>query len=473
MSSDQNRSTLGNPFFLGSLGLLVLNDQFLKSHFGNSITGKLSDFAGLFVVGFLVAAMARRHEYSEQLALLPIAIIFSAAKTIPAITNAIVGGLDLLLPWSNSVVTDPSDLIALVVMPLAPRALDQGTIQLRSWVKNGLILTTVFACTATSQLKVDPVNLGVTQDGQVVTAHDRDLHLGTTVDIEAEIAVTAEPIMVPKDTFENRAPKNEACANGDISHCFRINLSGTIEESVNGGEHWSTIWKIAPDSYATIAGARLEAISSETPLAPRDLEITTGGDLTAIVGDSTLVTRTVDGVWTNPDSSFRPWTLPLLIQLLLTSIVFYVAIALGLEMFKPKVLWAWIPTVAAATFSLMFGVSVADPGLPMFELAAMLLVGFCGFLVVLSIRRSKIANGPALALGLVAPPFLTLIAAIPLGVWKYANISTFEAAAVLSALATLVLAGLIYLATRQVDRNTIPPTPKVPAHPWLGPPPAI
>lgn len=37
-----------NPFFIISLILLVLNDLWLKQHFSNAITGKLSDFTGLF-----------------------------------------------------------------------------------------------------------------------------------------------------------------------------------------------------------------------------------------------------------------------------------------------------------------------------------------------------------------------------------------------------------------------------------------
>lgn len=43
---------LGNPFFLVSLGVLILNDWVLKAVFHNYVTGKLSDFAGLFAFPF-------------------------------------------------------------------------------------------------------------------------------------------------------------------------------------------------------------------------------------------------------------------------------------------------------------------------------------------------------------------------------------------------------------------------------------
>ena len=40
---------LTTPAFLLGLSLLMLNDWFWKAQFGNALTGKLSDFSGLFV----------------------------------------------------------------------------------------------------------------------------------------------------------------------------------------------------------------------------------------------------------------------------------------------------------------------------------------------------------------------------------------------------------------------------------------
>ena len=52
-----------SPWFLLSLGLLILNDHVLKAEFGNPLTGKLSDFAGIFAftwVGLLLVPKLRR-----------------------------------------------------------------------------------------------------------------------------------------------------------------------------------------------------------------------------------------------------------------------------------------------------------------------------------------------------------------------------------------------------------------------------
>ncbi|MFB9077989.1 hypothetical protein ACFFLS_04885 [Flavobacterium procerum] len=48
----RNLSRLGQPVFIFSLIILVLNDWLLKSIFHNFITGKLSDFTGLFAFPF-------------------------------------------------------------------------------------------------------------------------------------------------------------------------------------------------------------------------------------------------------------------------------------------------------------------------------------------------------------------------------------------------------------------------------------
>jgi hypothetical protein len=48
---------VGQPLFLCSVSLLVLNDWLFKSVFHNELTGKLSDFAGLFAFPFLFSVL--------------------------------------------------------------------------------------------------------------------------------------------------------------------------------------------------------------------------------------------------------------------------------------------------------------------------------------------------------------------------------------------------------------------------------
>jgi hypothetical protein len=59
--------------FLLSLGLLLLNDFFLKQLYGNWFTGKLSDFAGLFAFTFFFIALCPRH---RQKIIILVSVVF-------------------------------------------------------------------------------------------------------------------------------------------------------------------------------------------------------------------------------------------------------------------------------------------------------------------------------------------------------------------------------------------------------------
>ncbi len=104
-----------------ALALLVLNDHLLKGAglLPGWLTGKLSDFAGLIVAPVVAAAVLRaRTGRARALAFTLVVAPFAAIKLSPAAARAavaIVGALGI--HWR--VWCDPTDLIALVVLPLA------------------------------------------------------------------------------------------------------------------------------------------------------------------------------------------------------------------------------------------------------------------------------------------------------------------------------------------------------------------
>jgi len=60
----RNLDVLVSPAFLLGLFLLLLNDYFLKAVFHNWFTGKLSDFAGLFIFPLFWTALFPRYKKS-------------------------------------------------------------------------------------------------------------------------------------------------------------------------------------------------------------------------------------------------------------------------------------------------------------------------------------------------------------------------------------------------------------------------
>lgn len=112
---------LRHPLFITAVGLLLVNDHYLKTHFPSFVTGKLSDVAGLFVAAVWAAALlgsSFRSARALQGLLAGIAGMFSLLQL-----EAVLAGIAAACDWLNlprpNLVADPTDLAALAVLPLA------------------------------------------------------------------------------------------------------------------------------------------------------------------------------------------------------------------------------------------------------------------------------------------------------------------------------------------------------------------
>jgi hypothetical protein len=120
--------TLLHPLWIGALALLVLNDHALKGSglLPGWLTGKLSDFAGLFVAPAVLASLlhvtSRRGFLGAHVVT---GVVFSAIKLAPEAARAVEGLMALTpLPWRITV--DPTDLIALPVLLASYRVLGEA-----------------------------------------------------------------------------------------------------------------------------------------------------------------------------------------------------------------------------------------------------------------------------------------------------------------------------------------------------------
>jgi len=101
------------PFLLGLI-ILVLNDHFLKEYFHNNITGKLSDFAGLYIFPvFLYSIFKKRKTAIYGLA----GILFIIWKT--PLVNPIINTWNLSGIYNIQRIVDYSDLWALITLPIS------------------------------------------------------------------------------------------------------------------------------------------------------------------------------------------------------------------------------------------------------------------------------------------------------------------------------------------------------------------
>ena len=132
---------MGRVAPLVAVAVLVLNDHVLKQHFPGFVTGKLSDFAGLFFFPlFLVDLMGLVRRPSRGLligACIATAVVFALAKTTALGHSIYCVGLGALqAPFRGSyhrvrMTMDVTDLVALVAIVgaffYATRRLDAAT----------------------------------------------------------------------------------------------------------------------------------------------------------------------------------------------------------------------------------------------------------------------------------------------------------------------------------------------------------
>jgi hypothetical protein len=147
MRRDSDRlAALASPAFVAVLAALVLNDFVFKALFHNTLTGKVSDFAGLFALTLFVATLAPNH---RRLGGVAIAGAFAFWKT--AYASPLIEWLNTISPLTVGRTVDLTDWVALPMVPLALWAAPR----LRPWplprlLQVSLAILAPIAFTATS-----------------------------------------------------------------------------------------------------------------------------------------------------------------------------------------------------------------------------------------------------------------------------------------------------------------------------------
>jgi hypothetical protein len=109
----QKAHILTDRVFIAGLIILAINDHYLKSYYPSMITGKLSDFVGLFIFPiFLSVILPIRTTTNYFLA----AFIFTVWNS-PVVEELIHFGKSIGIPLQRTV--DPTDLLALIVLPIS------------------------------------------------------------------------------------------------------------------------------------------------------------------------------------------------------------------------------------------------------------------------------------------------------------------------------------------------------------------
>ncbi len=155
MSTPKKFNVLMSPGFLFGLFLLLVNDYYLKQVFPGAVTGKLSDFAGLFVFGIFVALLNQRR---SSILLTFVGLLFVFWKSSFSDYFIVLWNLNGQLLIGRTV--DYSDLIALTILPVAYKYM-----QIYKPLKvKSMFIYPVFAVTVFSIMGTSPARYGVGMD---------------------------------------------------------------------------------------------------------------------------------------------------------------------------------------------------------------------------------------------------------------------------------------------------------------------
>lgn len=137
-----------NLFLLG-LFLLLLNDFYLKYEFHNSLTGKISDFTGLFIFPIFFSIFIKRAKTIYFLT----AIFFFYWKF--EVSQPLIDYISNLTDLTFHRVVDPTDLVALIVLPFSYLYFQKQTQIIRKHnlsISFAIGLLSLFSFCATSRL---------------------------------------------------------------------------------------------------------------------------------------------------------------------------------------------------------------------------------------------------------------------------------------------------------------------------------
>jgi hypothetical protein len=145
------QQVLLSPGFLIGLTTLLLNDFYLKHAFGNVVTGKLSDFAGLFIFPPFLAVFVRRKPHLVYFAVAGAFLVWKSP-----ISEEIISLWNSLSLFRLGRTIDYTDYVALILLPMSYayfHCLTEKAMAKTTWRQASVYCAlgiSIFAFTATS-----------------------------------------------------------------------------------------------------------------------------------------------------------------------------------------------------------------------------------------------------------------------------------------------------------------------------------
>lgn len=295
---------LQHPLSIVSIALLLFNDHIFKVFSPSLLTGKLSDFAGLFFFPFIVAAgsgvLLSKFNFQPraigEFSFSVVAIWFTLLKISPFVNSLTSQLSSSVVGYPTQFILDWTDLVGLIAMMPAWKLWNQNPQWGQSKFAYIMLSVGIFASIATSPRlpTVETVtHLSIANDTVIA------------FDIEHETMATSEDggkNWTRSDGYSDKFPNEYVslskveCLADNESECYRIDGNKIVEISKNKGKTWDVSWELPADRITY-----LNRVNPDIDLGPYDLIIIPweGRDyvLVATGGEGILRKELPDGAW--------------------------------------------------------------------------------------------------------------------------------------------------------------------------------
>lgn len=150
----KNLKKLGHPVFLIAIAILIVNDWILKASFHNELTGKLSDFAGLFAFALFLSVLYPKWTKVLHLMTALLFVLWNSVLSQPIIDFCNLNGL----PFNRTIDwTDNIALISILASYLFLNKLKNYNVSVSPIIINSIAVISLFAFVASGIQSQEPM----------------------------------------------------------------------------------------------------------------------------------------------------------------------------------------------------------------------------------------------------------------------------------------------------------------------------
>lgn len=249
---------LQHPLSLLSIALLLLNDHLLKVFFPSWLTGKLSDFAGLFFFSFIIAAglsillskLNTQPRLIGQISFSLVGIWFLLLKTSPYINSITSQFASYFVGFPTQFSLDWTDLIGLTVLLPAWNLWNQSrSIQSRRFAFAVLLLGILSSIASSPKEWTTTYITQVEFKDGVLYAADTKWGLFSypvARSLGGGLSWEVDPNLTKLDGNKS---SNQVCGAANPQTCYRKQGLRVIQESLDGGATWNNLFEVNDRVY--------------------------------------------------------------------------------------------------------------------------------------------------------------------------------------------------------------------------------